>query len=114
MSGCSGLRRPGAALHTRPAALNTVSPPESTQTVQSLHGSTRALGNSNRDKEIKRLNEEIERLKNKMAGNALTGCLVIFIEYEFPVFRMLFPEVQKSREKLKLCELVQSRCALQC
>ncbi|CAO2587457.1 Serine/threonine-protein kinase MRCK beta [Lemmus lemmus] len=42
---------------------------ESTQTVQSLHGSTRALGNSNRDKEIKRLNEEIERLKNKMADS---------------------------------------------
>lgn len=41
---------------------------ESTQTVQSLHGSTRALGNSNRDREIKRLNEEIERLKNKVAG----------------------------------------------
>ncbi|XP_062947921.1 LOW QUALITY PROTEIN: serine/threonine-protein kinase MRCK beta [Cynocephalus volans] len=42
---------------------------ESTQTVQSLHGSTRALGNSNRDKEIKKLNEEIERLKNKIADS---------------------------------------------
>lgn len=50
------------------AALNAVSPSESTQTVQSLHGSTRALGNSNRDKEIKRLNEELERMKSKMAG----------------------------------------------
>lgn len=50
------------------AILNVLPPSESTQTVQSLHGSTRALGNSNRDKEIKRLNEEIERLKNKMAG----------------------------------------------
>ncbi|XP_003799378.1 serine/threonine-protein kinase MRCK beta [Otolemur garnettii] len=42
---------------------------ESTQTVQSLHSSTRALGNSNRDKEIKKLNEEIERLKNKIADS---------------------------------------------
>ncbi|XP_012326620.1 serine/threonine-protein kinase MRCK beta isoform X1 [Aotus nancymaae] len=42
---------------------------ESTQTVQSLHGSSRALGNSNRDKEIKKLNEEIERLKNKIADS---------------------------------------------
>uniref|UniRef100_A0A8C0M360 Serine/threonine-protein kinase MRCK beta n=1 Tax=Canis lupus familiaris TaxID=9615 RepID=A0A8C0M360_CANLF len=43
---------------------------ESTQTVQSLHGSTRALGSSARDKEIKKLNEEIERLKNKIAETA--------------------------------------------
>ncbi|XP_076979758.1 serine/threonine-protein kinase MRCK beta isoform X2 [Tamandua tetradactyla] len=42
---------------------------ESTQTVQSLHSSTRALGNSNRDKEIKKLNEEIERLKNKITDS---------------------------------------------
>ncbi|XP_006839603.1 PREDICTED: serine/threonine-protein kinase MRCK beta [Chrysochloris asiatica] len=43
---------------------------ESTQTVQSLHSSARALGNSNRDKEIKKLNEEIERLKNKIADSS--------------------------------------------
>ncbi|KAB0391070.1 hypothetical protein E2I00_006867, partial [Balaenoptera physalus] len=42
---------------------------ESTQTVQSLHGSARALGSSARDKEIKKLNEEIERLKNKIADS---------------------------------------------
>ncbi|VFV25365.1 serine threonine-protein kinase [Lynx pardinus] len=42
---------------------------KSTQTVQSLHGSTRALGGSARDKEIKKLNEEIERLKNKIADS---------------------------------------------
>ncbi|KAM6202029.1 serine/threonine-protein kinase MRCK beta [Rhynchocyon petersi] len=42
---------------------------ESTQTVQSLHSSTRALGNSNRDKEIKKLNEEIERLKTRLADS---------------------------------------------
>lgn len=53
---------------TRGWPLNAVPSSESTQTVQSLHGSTRALGNSNRDKEIKRLNEELERMKSKMAG----------------------------------------------
>uniref|UniRef100_A0A6I8N4S4 Serine/threonine-protein kinase MRCK beta n=1 Tax=Ornithorhynchus anatinus TaxID=9258 RepID=A0A6I8N4S4_ORNAN len=42
---------------------------ESTQTVQSLHSSTRAAGNTNRDKEIKKLNEEVERLKNKIADS---------------------------------------------
>lgn len=43
---------------------------ESTQTVQSLHGSTRALSSSNRDKEIKKLNEEIERLRSKVADSS--------------------------------------------
>ncbi|XP_074852559.1 serine/threonine-protein kinase MRCK beta isoform X2 [Carettochelys insculpta] len=43
---------------------------ESTQTVQSLQGSSaRVVGNTNRDKEIKKLNEEIERLKNKIADS---------------------------------------------
>ncbi|XP_044929958.1 serine/threonine-protein kinase MRCK beta isoform X2 [Mustela putorius furo] len=42
---------------------------ESTQTVQSLHGSARALGGSAREKEIKKLNEEIERLKSKIADS---------------------------------------------
>ncbi|XP_055969719.1 serine/threonine-protein kinase MRCK beta [Sorex fumeus] len=42
---------------------------ESTQTVQSLHGATRTLGTSFRDKEIKRLKEEVEHLKNKLADS---------------------------------------------
>ncbi|XP_053113811.1 serine/threonine-protein kinase MRCK beta isoform X4 [Hemicordylus capensis] len=42
---------------------------ESTQTVQSLHGSARVTGSTTRDKEIKKLNEEIERLKNKIADS---------------------------------------------
>nr|XP_034961400.1 serine/threonine-protein kinase MRCK beta isoform X7 [Zootoca vivipara] len=42
---------------------------ESTQAVQSLHGSARITANTNRDKEIKKLNEEIERLKNKIADS---------------------------------------------
>ncbi|KAM8921649.1 serine/threonine-protein kinase MRCK beta isoform 2-T2 [Pelodytes ibericus] len=40
---------------------------ESTQTVQSLQGSSRSTGTLNRDKEIRKLNEEIERLKNKVS-----------------------------------------------
>lgn len=42
--------------------------PESTQAVQSLHGSGRGTSTLGRDKEIKKLNEEIERLKKKLAG----------------------------------------------
>ncbi|XP_034274417.1 serine/threonine-protein kinase MRCK beta isoform X2 [Pantherophis guttatus] len=42
---------------------------ESTQALQSLHGSTRLTMNTNRDKEIKKLNEEVERLKNKIADS---------------------------------------------
>lgn len=42
---------------------------ESTQAVQSLHGSGRGAGTLGRDKEIKKLNEEIDRLKKKLAGN---------------------------------------------
>ncbi|XP_058844151.1 serine/threonine-protein kinase MRCK beta-like isoform X4 [Acipenser ruthenus] len=42
---------------------------ESTQAVQSLHGSGRGLGAANRDKEMKKLNEEIERLKKKLADS---------------------------------------------
>lgn len=41
---------------------------ESTQAAQSLHGSGRGAGTLGRDKEIKKLNEEIERLKKKLAG----------------------------------------------
>lgn len=67
MSG-SGASAVGSACRCRGPALMCVSSPESTQTVQSLHGSARALGSSARDKEIKKLNEEIERLKNKIAG----------------------------------------------
>ncbi|KAG9481858.1 hypothetical protein GDO78_010863 [Eleutherodactylus coqui] len=40
---------------------------ESTQAVQSLQGSSRPMGTLNRDKEIRKLNEEVERLKNKIS-----------------------------------------------
>ncbi|XP_075471133.1 serine/threonine-protein kinase MRCK beta isoform X2 [Ascaphus truei] len=42
---------------------------ESTQAVQSLQGSSRATGTLTRDKEIRKLNEEIERLKNKISDS---------------------------------------------
>ncbi|CAJ0965061.1 unnamed protein product [Ranitomeya imitator] len=42
---------------------------ESTQAVQSLQGSSRSMGTLNRDKEIRKLNEEIERLKNKISDS---------------------------------------------
>ncbi|KAI5090519.1 serine/threonine-protein kinase MRCK beta isoform X2 [Silurus meridionalis] len=42
---------------------------ESTQAVQSLHGSGRGTSTLGRDKEIKKLNEEIERLKKKLADS---------------------------------------------
>uniref|UniRef100_UPI00398F2DBD serine/threonine-protein kinase MRCK beta isoform X3 n=1 Tax=Pristiophorus japonicus TaxID=55135 RepID=UPI00398F2DBD len=40
---------------------------ESTQAVQSLHSSTRGMGTGSRDKEIKKLNEEMEKLRKKLA-----------------------------------------------
>jgi len=52
---------------------------ESTQAVQSLHGSGRGAGTLGRDKEIKKLNEEIDRLKKKLAGNgSLNHCQWIY------------------------------------
>uniref|UniRef100_A0A8C5PPX3 non-specific serine/threonine protein kinase n=1 Tax=Leptobrachium leishanense TaxID=445787 RepID=A0A8C5PPX3_9ANUR len=42
---------------------------ESTQAVQSLQGSSRTTGTLNREKEIRKLNDEIERLKNKLSDS---------------------------------------------
>ncbi|XP_059354883.1 serine/threonine-protein kinase MRCK beta-like isoform X4 [Carassius carassius] len=42
---------------------------ESTQAVQSLYGSGRGAGTLGRDREIKKLNEEIDRLKKKLADS---------------------------------------------
>lgn len=66
------------AHHPRgPALIPSLPSLESTQTVQSLHSSTRAPGSSAREKEIRKLNEEIERLKNKIAGKCCKySCLV--------------------------------------
>uniref|UniRef100_A0A8C3KDF9 Serine/threonine-protein kinase MRCK beta n=1 Tax=Calidris pygmaea TaxID=425635 RepID=A0A8C3KDF9_9CHAR len=48
---------------------------ESTQTMQNLQAPVCVTVNTSRDKEIKKLNEEIERLKNKLTGNKLEGQL---------------------------------------
>lgn len=40
---------------------------ESAQAAQSLHGSTRGMGTISRDKEIKKLNEEMEKLRKQLA-----------------------------------------------
>uniref|UniRef100_A0A8U8AZ75 Serine/threonine-protein kinase MRCK beta n=1 Tax=Geospiza parvula TaxID=87175 RepID=A0A8U8AZ75_GEOPR len=48
---------------------------ESAQTVQNLQGPVCVTANTSRDKEIKKLNEEIERLKNKLTGNKLEAQL---------------------------------------
>lgn len=88
-----------------PTALTRVSSPESTQTVQSLHGSARALGGAARDKEIKRLNEEIERLKNKIAGECskvtlLSLCSRIFLSAKYIL--MVLSIGWKCRKKVEL------------
>jgi hypothetical protein len=86
---------------------HTVFPSESTQTVQSLHGSTRTLGNSNRDKEIKRLNEEIEHLKNKMAGKYSQRYLLSLCSWTVNLlkgnFQSCFHKVEKQR-KAQACQ----------
>ena len=101
MSG-SGACAGGSACRCRGPALTRVSSPESTQTVQSLHGSARALGSSARDKEIKKLNEEIERLKNKIAGKCSKVRLLSLYSWAFvsakKIFRVLFIG-WKSRKK---------------
>lgn len=61
--------------------------------MQSLHGSTRALGGSARDKEIKKLNEEIERLKNKIAGGCpkeVASSVFLGINLSKKIFRVRF------------------------
>lgn len=45
--------------------------------MQSLQGPVCVTVNTNRDKEIKKLNEEIERLKNKLTGKTLAWLVAI-------------------------------------
>ncbi|ELK31580.1 Serine/threonine-protein kinase MRCK beta, partial [Myotis davidii] len=66
---------------------------ESTQTVQSLHSSARGLGGVARDKEVKKLTEEIERLKNKIADSNklerhLEDTVALRSEQEGPALRL--------------------------
>ncbi|XP_069049172.1 serine/threonine-protein kinase MRCK beta isoform X3 [Lepisosteus oculatus] len=70
---------------------------ESTQAVQTLHGSGRGLGTANRDKEIKKLNEEIERLKKKLADSDR-------LEHQLEEAVTLRQEYETSSTKLKALE----------
>lgn len=87
------------------AHAHTLSPsPEATQTVQSFHGAARTLGSAARDKEIKKLNEEIERLKNKIAGESFQVKLLSFCSRALiaakKIFRVLFIRWQSRRQSL--------------
>ncbi|XP_006276316.1 serine/threonine-protein kinase MRCK beta isoform X2 [Alligator mississippiensis] len=66
---------------------------ESTQTVQSLHTPARVTVHANCDKEIKKLNEEIERLKNKIADSSklerqLADAVALRQEHEDSIHRV--------------------------
>ncbi|XP_016100856.1 serine/threonine-protein kinase MRCK beta [Sinocyclocheilus grahami] len=67
---------------------------ESTQAVQSLHGSGRGAGTLGRDKEIKKLNEEIDRLKKKLADSDR-------LEHQLEEAVTLRQDFESSSSKLK-------------
>ncbi|XP_066551090.1 serine/threonine-protein kinase MRCK beta isoform X3 [Amia ocellicauda] len=67
---------------------------ESTQAVQTLHGSGRGMGTATRDKETKKLNEEIERLKKKLADSDR-------LEHQLEEAVTLRQEYETSSTKLK-------------
>uniref|UniRef100_A0A3B3Q6D4 non-specific serine/threonine protein kinase n=1 Tax=Paramormyrops kingsleyae TaxID=1676925 RepID=A0A3B3Q6D4_9TELE len=70
---------------------------ESTQAVQSLHGSSRGVGTLGRDKEIKKLNEEVERLKKKLADSDR-------LEHQLEEAVTLRQDYETSSTKLKTLE----------
>ncbi|XP_019374075.1 PREDICTED: serine/threonine-protein kinase MRCK beta isoform X3 [Gavialis gangeticus] len=77
---------------------------ESTQTVQSLHTPARVTVHANCDKEIKKLNEEIERLKNKIADSSklerhLADAVVLRQEHEDSIHRVKGLEKQCRIQK---------------
>ncbi|KAK7150532.1 hypothetical protein R3I93_011697 [Phoxinus phoxinus] len=67
---------------------------ESTQAVQSLHGSGRGAGTLGRDKEIKKLNEEIDRLKKKLSDSDR-------LEHQLEEAVTLRQDFESSSSKLK-------------
>ncbi|XP_026101660.1 serine/threonine-protein kinase MRCK beta-like [Carassius auratus] len=67
---------------------------ESTQAVQSLHGSGRGAGTLGRDREIKKLNEEIDRLKKKLADSDR-------LEHQLEEAVTLRQDFESSSSKLK-------------
>uniref|UniRef100_A0A672RFF6 non-specific serine/threonine protein kinase n=1 Tax=Sinocyclocheilus grahami TaxID=75366 RepID=A0A672RFF6_SINGR len=64
------------------------------QAVQSLHGSGRGAGTLGRDKEIKKLNEEIDRLKKKLADSDR-------LEHQLEEAVTLRQDFESSSSKLK-------------
>uniref|UniRef100_A0A4W5P069 non-specific serine/threonine protein kinase n=1 Tax=Hucho hucho TaxID=62062 RepID=A0A4W5P069_9TELE len=67
---------------------------ESTQAVQSLHGPGRGACTQGRDKEMKKLNEEIERLKKKLADSDK-------LEHQLEEAVTLRQDYESSSSKLK-------------
>uniref|UniRef100_A0A8C7Q6M9 non-specific serine/threonine protein kinase n=1 Tax=Oncorhynchus mykiss TaxID=8022 RepID=A0A8C7Q6M9_ONCMY len=67
---------------------------ESTQAVQSLHGPGRGACTQGRDKEMKKLNEEIERLKKKLADSDK-------LEHQLEEVVTLRQDFESSSSKLK-------------
>ncbi|XP_029532980.1 serine/threonine-protein kinase MRCK beta isoform X2 [Oncorhynchus nerka] len=67
---------------------------ESTQAVQSLHGPGRGACTQGRDKEMKKLNEEIERLKKKLADSDK-------LEHQLEEVVVLRQDFESSSSKLK-------------
>ncbi|XP_049338593.1 serine/threonine-protein kinase MRCK beta isoform X4 [Astyanax mexicanus] len=67
---------------------------ESTQAAQSLYGSGRGTGTLGRDKEIKKLNEEIDRLKKKLADSDR-------LEHQLEEVVTLRQDYESSSTKLK-------------
>uniref|UniRef100_A0A674CWD2 non-specific serine/threonine protein kinase n=1 Tax=Salmo trutta TaxID=8032 RepID=A0A674CWD2_SALTR len=67
---------------------------ESTQAAQSLHGPGRGASTQGRDKEMKKLNEEIERLKKKLADSDK-------LEHQLEEVVTLRQDFESSSSKLK-------------
>ncbi|XP_072346526.1 serine/threonine-protein kinase MRCK beta isoform X1 [Scyliorhinus torazame] len=70
---------------------------ESAQAVQSLHSSTRGMGTLSRDKEIKKLNEEMEKLRKKLAESDR-------LEHQFENAVSLRQDFEETTNKVKALE----------
>ncbi len=85
---------------------------ESTQAVQSLHGSGRGAGTLGRDKEIKKLNEEIDRLKKKLAGNwSPNPCRWIYDMIKCVIIHYRLTMITRSSKSaaISLCDKIASK-----
>ncbi|XP_072424654.1 serine/threonine-protein kinase MRCK beta isoform X1 [Chiloscyllium punctatum] len=70
---------------------------ESTQAAQSLHSSTRGMGTISRDKEIKKLNEEMDKLRKKLAESDR-------LEHQLENAVSLRQDFEESTNKVKALE----------